>query len=177
MFTLVSQLVCLSIISALEPTLAGFSSSQIELPWQQYFPPTKSHWKLPKSGRPERFRLGKGRFRVTHKGADIDCEFPPSTLILSNINWERADLGANGNLDIMYKTLGESREFAVIGRPKGSTLHFFGHSPLDRGLYRCMATALDPIAGRTVTVFQDVPFFPNFRWNARLCGHLKAQIA
>jgi hypothetical protein len=48
--------------------------------------------------------------------------------------------------------------------PTGSTLLILNPSPLDKGLYRCLASAVDlssPVR-KTTSVFQDIEFYPHF---------------
>uniref|UniRef100_A0A0A9X746 Immunoglobulin superfamily member 2 n=1 Tax=Lygus hesperus TaxID=30085 RepID=A0A0A9X746_LYGHE len=107
-------------------------------------------------------------------GAELLCDFPSSAIIVSNVIWERADLGALRDLDQLYKSVGESREYAVVGRPNGSTLKLHNVGPVDRGLYRCMATAADPSSNAVFTLFQDVPFYPEFGYLAKQHPHAHA---
>ncbi|XP_014240485.1 uncharacterized protein LOC106661505 [Cimex lectularius] len=152
---------CIVFVVLFVPSELGYN--HIVPPWQHYYPRVINQWSFPKAGRPERVRSGHGRYRMLPRGAELTCDFPPTAHILSNIIWERADLGALRSLDEIYKSVGETREYSVLGRPKGSTLHLHNISPTDRGLYRCLATAVDPNRGRMHTLFQDVPFYPDFR--------------
>ncbi|XP_075229921.1 uncharacterized protein LOC142329323 isoform X2 [Lycorma delicatula] len=114
-------------------------------------------------GRPPRLRVGQGRYRMMPAGAQLMCDFPDTMmLMISNIVWERADLGHGNSLDDIYRDHGIQQDYILLSRPRGSTLHLLDVTPLDRGLYRCIASALDPNTGNTVTLFQDVHFYPIF---------------
>lgn len=66
------------------------------------------------------------------------------------------------DLSTLYRRHGISHQYDIHIRPHGSTLHLFDVNPLDRGLYRCLATALDPGTNQVVTLFQDTEFYPDF---------------
>uniref|UniRef100_A0A8D8XVJ5 Ig-like domain-containing protein n=1 Tax=Cacopsylla melanoneura TaxID=428564 RepID=A0A8D8XVJ5_9HEMI len=147
-------------------TLCG---SEILSPaWQQYFPSTQS-WSHQSTGsyqaetlnlRPPRHRVGQGRYRlIPPTSAELNCDFPESMLMISNVVWERADIGGR-DLHQIYKRAGVPHQYDVHIRPRGSTLHIFDVTPLDRGIYRCIATGMDPSTNRVVTLFQDTDFFP-----------------
>ncbi|BET02776.1 Hypothetical protein NTJ_15594 [Nesidiocoris tenuis] len=131
------------------------------LPWRHYYR-VLNQYSGPKAGRPERIRVGHGRYRMSLQGAELLCDFPSTSVLVSNVVWERADLGALRDLDQLYKSLGQSRAYAVTTRPNGSTLTLANVSPVDQGLYRCMATAMDPSTNAMFTLFQDIPFYPDF---------------
>ncbi|CAH0746925.1 unnamed protein product [Bemisia tabaci] len=130
--------------------------------WQQYFPdttwatyPEQLHY------RPSRLRIGQGSYRMLPPtSAELNCDFPDSMLMLSNIVWERADMGMR-DLNTLYRRHGIPHQYDVHVRPRGSTLHLFDVSPIDRGLYRCIATAMDPANNRVITLFQDTEFYPD----------------
>lgn len=66
------------------------------------------------------------------------------------------------DLNTLYRRHGITHQYDIHTRAHGSTLHLFDITPLDRGLYRCLATALDPSANQVVTLFQDTEFYPDF---------------
>lgn len=66
------------------------------------------------------------------------------------------------DLGSLYKRHGITHQYDVHQKPHGSTLHLFDVTPLDRGLYRCITTAMDPITGQVATLFQDTEFFPDY---------------
>jgi hypothetical protein len=74
------------------------------------------------------------------------------TLHLQNIVWLRGDLKRLYRLSDAHN--------GVLNHPKGSILYLKRVTPLDVGLYRCMATAKNPSTGIAHTVFQDVDFYP-----------------
>ncbi|RZF40866.1 hypothetical protein LSTR_LSTR003376 [Laodelphax striatellus] len=131
--------------------------------WQQYYPQRK--WTLYEEQihyRPARTRAGFGRYRLLPVGAELICDFPDNLVTVSNIIWERADLGDNNSLDEIYRQHGIQQDYILFTRPHGSTLRFLDITPLDRGLYRCIVTALEPTSGKRLTLFQDVHFYPIF---------------
>ncbi|XP_065209367.1 uncharacterized protein LOC135837871 [Planococcus citri] len=139
--------------------------SEIATPvWQQYYPGNHAWASISElQNRFRRVRMGQGRYRMMPTGnAEVTCEFPDSMLMISNIIWERADMGTR-DLSSLYRRHGISHQYDIHTRPHGSTLHLFDVNPLDRGLYRCLATALDPGTNQVVTMFQDTEFYPDFR--------------
>ena len=66
------------------------------------------------------------------------------------------------DLNRLYRRHGITHQYDVHMRPQGSTLHLFDVTPLDRGLYRCLTTALDPTTNQLVTLYQDTRFSPEF---------------
>lgn len=66
------------------------------------------------------------------------------------------------DLDVLYRRHGILLQYDVHIKPFGSILHLFDVTPLDRGLYRCLTTALDPSNNQLVTLFQDTEFTPEF---------------
>ncbi|KAI5730619.1 hypothetical protein M8J76_015691 [Diaphorina citri] len=136
--------------------------------WQQYYPSTQSWSHQSTAGytpdtislRPPRHRVGQGRYRlIPPASAELNCDFPESMLMISNVVWERADIGSR-DLHQIYKRAGVPHQYDVHIRPRGSTLHIFDVTPLDRGIYRCIATGMDPSTNNVVTLFQDTDFFP-----------------
>ncbi|CAH1395970.1 unnamed protein product [Nezara viridula] len=130
------------------------------LPWHQYYKPSLQRWEPASSGRPARTRAGYGRYRMVPGGAELTCQFPSNYNIISNIIWERADMGALKSLDELYKRAGEEQEYRVVSWRSGSRLQLRAPGLLARGLYRCIATAAGPDHRRHLTLFQDVPFYP-----------------
>ncbi|XP_066905388.1 uncharacterized protein [Halyomorpha halys] len=153
----------LVVVALLFPQVFAFE----QFPWHQYYKPSLQRWEPASSGKPTRIRAGYGRYRMVPGGAELTCQFPSNYNIISNIIWERADMGALKSLDEMYKRAGEEQEYRVISWTNGSRLQLRAPSSLARGLYRCMATALNPNYTHQVTVFQDVPFYPNLESNWR----------
>ncbi|XKL59870.1 hypothetical protein PGB90_000886 [Kerria lacca] len=131
--------------------------------WQQYYPASHTWATISEiQNRFRRIRMGKGQYRMLPSGnAEISCEFPDSMLMISNVIWERADMGTR-DLNVLYRRHGITHQYDVHTRPHGSTLHIFDVTPLDRGLYRCLASALDPNTNQMVTLFQDTEFNPEF---------------
>lgn len=74
--------------------------------------------------------------------------------------WERVDLGKADKERAMRRT-GEVQTYDMHLRPRGSTLHFHDVTPLDKGLYRCLASSVDRLTGESQTVFQDTDFYPD----------------
>ncbi len=66
------------------------------------------------------------------------------------------------DLNSLYRRHGITHQYDVHIGIHGSTLHLFDVTPLDRGLYRCLASALDPATNQLVTLFQDTEFNPEF---------------
>lgn len=82
---------------------------------------------------------------------------------LQNIVWERVDPG-KADKEMAMRRMGEVQTYDMHLRPKGSTLHFHDVTPLDKGLYRCLASSVDRLTGEPQTVFQDTDFYPNVVW-------------
>jgi len=80
---------------------------------------------------------------------------------LQNIVWERVDPGKADKEMAMRRWTGEPRTYDMHLRSKGSTLHFHDVTPLDKGLYRCLASSVDRLTGESQTVFQDTDFYPD----------------
>lgn len=66
------------------------------------------------------------------------------------------------DLNLLYRRYGITHQYDIHNRPRGSTLHLFDVTPLDRGLYRCLASAVDPSTNQMITLFQDTAFNPEF---------------
>ncbi|XP_054276460.1 uncharacterized protein LOC128995467 [Macrosteles quadrilineatus] len=133
--------------------------------WQQYFPPRKwAFYDEQVHGRPGRVRVGRGHYRLGPAGAELICNFPPHLKLVSNVVWERADLGDRNSLNQIYRRFGISHEFTVQYNPTGSALRILNPGPLDKGLYRCLASAVDlsSPARHSMSIFQDIEFFPKF---------------
>ncbi|KAG8323122.1 hypothetical protein J6590_009767 [Homalodisca vitripennis] len=83
--------------------------------------------------------------------------------MLQNVVWERADLGDRNSLNNIYRSFGLPHAFTIHTRPSGSTLHLLTASPLDKGLYRCIVSAVDTASPESpaLTVFQDIEFLPH----------------
>ncbi|XP_015377027.1 PREDICTED: uncharacterized protein LOC107171307 [Diuraphis noxia] len=79
---------------------------------------------------------------------------------LQNIVWERVDPG-KADKEMAMRRMGEVQTYDMHLRPKGSTLHFHDVTPLDKGLYRCLASSVDRLTGEPQTVFQDTDFYPD----------------
>ncbi|XP_050534287.1 uncharacterized protein LOC126901674 [Daktulosphaira vitifoliae] len=108
-----------------------------------------------------RLRMGSGWYKlVPPTGAEINCEFPTTVRVISNIVWERVDPG-KADKEFALRRLGEVQTYDMHLRPKGSTLHLHDVTPLDRGLYRCMVSSMDKLTGETLTIFQDTAFYPD----------------
>nr|CAD7572009.1 unnamed protein product [Timema californicum] len=119
--------------------------------------------------RPTRVRLGQGRYRLLNPSdAELNCDFPDSEHIISNVVWVRADLAEPDvrSLYRLHKERGRDAYSKVTGHVRGSTLYLHRVTPLDTGLYRCLATSRGP-GGRVQTVFQDVHFVPDIWHNHR----------
>lgn len=82
---------------------------------------------------------------------------------LQNIVWERVDPG-RADKELAMRRMGEVQTYDMHLRPKGSTLHFHDVTPLDKGLYRCLASSVDRLTGESQTVFQDTDFYPDVVW-------------
>ncbi|XP_023714237.1 uncharacterized protein LOC111868065 [Cryptotermes secundus] len=96
---------------------------------------------------------GTGSYRMLSPAdAELQCRFPDSENIVSNVVWLRGDPRR------LYR-VSDARN-GVLYYPKGSVLYLKQVTPYDAGLYRCMATARNPDNGKTHTVFQDVDFYP-----------------
>lgn len=80
--------------------------------------------------------------------------------VLQNIVWERVDPG-KADKEMAMRRMGEVQTYDMHLRPKGSTLHFHDVTPLDKGLYRCLASSVDRLTGEPQTVFQDTDFYPD----------------
>ncbi|CAH1726288.1 unnamed protein product [Aphis gossypii] len=108
-----------------------------------------------------RLRIGSGWWKlVPPTGAEINCEFPSTVPVISNIVWERVDPG-KVDKEMAMRRMGEVQTYDMHLRPKGSTLHFHDVTPLDKGLYRCLASSVDRLTGEPQTVFQDTEFYPD----------------
>ncbi|XP_049780121.1 uncharacterized protein LOC126176956 [Schistocerca cancellata] len=112
------------------------------------------------SSRPDRWaaksrvRMGNGGWRALPGGAaELHCLFPVP--LLSNVVWTRVDRSGSSS------RIHSQGHLWPRPLPGGSALLVDRASPLDVGLYRCLATALHPRSG-PVTVFQDVHFQPYF---------------
>ncbi|XP_050429075.1 uncharacterized protein LOC126838586 [Adelges cooleyi] len=113
------------------------------------------------SNKKRRLRMGSGWYKlVPPTGAEINCEFPSTVPVISNIVWERVDPG-KVDKEFALRRLGEMQTYDMHLRPRGSTLHFHDVTPLDKGLYRCMASSVDKLTGESQTIFQDTEFYPN----------------
>ncbi|VVC31344.1 Immunoglobulin-like domain,Immunoglobulin-like fold [Cinara cedri] len=107
-----------------------------------------------------RLRVGSGWWKlVPPTGAEINCEFPSSIPVISNVVWERVDPG-KADKEKAMRRMGEVQTYDMHLRPRGSTLHLHDVSQLDKGLYRCLASSVNKLTGEPQTVFQDTNFYP-----------------
>ncbi|XP_021926298.1 uncharacterized protein LOC110833029 [Zootermopsis nevadensis] len=99
-------------------------------------------------------RRGNGSYQMlSQSDAQLQCRFPNSGDIISNIVWVRADLGK------LYR-VPDGRNGVLQNHPGRSSLFLGKVTAHDSGLYRCVATARDPDTALTHPVFQDVDFYP-----------------
>jgi len=128
-------------------------------------------------------RIGRGSFRILSNGrdAELSCEFPRGSQLISNVVWERVDRGRSYNNDYRSK-----RYNAVPSSESRNSLSHLGHrstvrslgdygsiltirdydSRDDTGTYRCTATrsyrGYTSYSGRRETVYMEVEFNPRY---------------
>jgi len=115
--------------------------------------------------------VGKGVFRtINGRDAELTCEFPKGTHLISNIVWEQV-----GNRNYYSRSsslsdyLGRRMEVERIG-DFGSVLIIRDWDERDTGIYRCLATrsysssySYSMSYGRKETVYMEIDFNPKER--------------
>jgi len=128
-------------------------------------------------------RIGRGSFRILSNGrdAELSCEFPRGSQLISNVVWERVDRGRS-----YYNNYRSKRYNAVPSSDTRNSLSHLGHrstvrslgdygsiltirdydSRDDAGTYRCTATrsyrGYSSYSGRRETVYMEVEFNPRY---------------
>lgn len=130
-------------------------------------------------------RLGRGTSRIlsNNRDAELTCEFPRGSHLISNVVWERVDRGRSG----YYNNYRSNKRYnAVPSTESRSSLAHLGHrstvrslgdygsiltirdydSRDDAGTYRCTATrsyrGYSSYSGRRETVYMEVEFNPRY---------------
>jgi len=122
--------------------------------------------------------LGRGTFRILRNGrdAELSCEFPRGSHLISNVIWERADRGRgrqsyyNDYRRSSLNLLGHRSSVRRLG-DYGSILTIRDYdSSADSGLYRCTATRSysgysSGYSGSRESVYMEVDFRPRYEDN------------
>lgn len=113
-----------------------------------------------------RINVGRGTFRVINgqRDAELTCEFPRGSHIISNIIWERVKDRDYNRYNSLNSWLGSRMRVERLGN-YGSVLIIRDYEPRDEGVYRCVGTrTYDTYTyssyDRTETVYMEVQFFP-----------------
>jgi len=111
--------------------------------------------------------VGRGRFRVFGRDAELTCEFPRGNHIVSNVIWERVrDRYYSHRYTDLRDWLGNRMQIRRL-RDYGTTLVIRNWSDRDAGVYRCIATREHDAYGHnygyrpTETIYMEVDFFPH----------------
>jgi len=125
----------------------------------------------------DKVNIGRGTFRIINGGrdAELSCEFPAGSHIISNIIWERGDRARSYNrYNYRDNSLGylDSRMRVRSIGDFGSVLTIRNFDErADAGVYHCVATRT---YGNTYTynrngretVYMDIDFYPRDRYNS-----------
>jgi len=113
--------------------------------------------------------VGKGVFReINGRDAELTCEFPRGSHLISNIVWERV---GDRSYSRLRDRLGRKMEVEEIG-DYGSVLIIRDWDERDTGVYRCVATRTYNPRGysyrrtdyeRKEIVYMEVEFYPDRR--------------
>jgi len=152
--------------------------------------PNDDRWGVGRSDYGDGVRLGRGTFRILSNGrdAELSCEFPRGSHLISNVVWDRVDRGRSS---YYYNDYRSKRYNAVPSSEKRSSLSHLGNrgtvrslgdygsiltirdydSRDDAGTWRCTATrsyrGYSSYSGRRETVYMEVEFNPRDSYYGR----------
>eukprot|EP00090_Calanus_glacialis_P007861 TRINITY_DN1627_c0_g1_i25.p1 TRINITY_DN1627_c0_g1~~TRINITY_DN1627_c0_g1_i25.p1 ORF type:complete len:259 (-),score=55.29 TRINITY_DN1627_c0_g1_i25:138-914(-) len=115
--------------------------------------------------------VGKGVFReINGRDAELTCEFPRGSHLVSNIVWERVgERDSYTRSSNLRDSLGRRMEVERIG-DFGSVLIIRDWDERDTGIYRCLATRSYDSSynyrssyGRKETIYMEIDFIPRGR--------------
>jgi len=112
--------------------------------------------------------VGEGRYRIINaRDAELTCEFPRGSHLISNIIWERVgDRSYHSRFNGLRDYLGRRMEVEAVG-DYGSVLIIRDWDERDTGVYRCVGTrsydSYRSTYGRKETVYMEVEFNPRSR--------------
>lgn len=139
------------------PRPSGGSSSAVD---QSAGTPYRDDYYYNGRGRSD-VNIGRGRFALFGRDAELTCEFPLGSQIISNIIWEKEGDRYNSIEDL----LGRRMEVRRIGT-YGSVLRIKDWDERDNGVYRCVASRSYNTYSRygdKETVYMEVDFYPRER--------------